>query len=198
MAMQLGNLLGAAANLTTAMSKPKSVRSFLSHVNDFGIQVANNFEVNFDGLEDVTFFVQDISFGGMSMQFETIYYNGRTINIPCGVYDYEHSGSMEVINDANGYIYTAVTEFLMGATSELVNNGHTMTIKCLTGDPKYKGALVTFRNVFLEKVDGLSFGYANNEISKFNVSFNYLDFTFTPGALGKAAGILGGIDKLIS
>lgn len=105
---------------------------------------------------------------------------------------------MEIINDANGYIYTAVTEFLMGAASALVNNGHTMTIKCLTGDPKYKGAVITFRNVFLEKVDGMQFGYSNNEISKFSVSFNYLDFTFTPGALGKAAGVLGGIDKLIS
>lgn len=167
-------------------------------MNDFGIQVANNFEVNFDGLEDITFFVQSVNFGCISMQFETVHYDGRSVNIPCGIYDYEHSGSLEVINDANGYIYAAITNFLMGAASTLVNNGHTMTIKCLTGDPKYKGAVVTLRNVFLEKVDGLSFGYSNNEISKFNVSFNYLDFTFTPGALGKAAGILGGIDKMIS
>lgn len=80
----------------------------------------------------------------------------------------------------------------------MVNNGYTMTIKCLTGDSKYKGALITLNNVTLEKVDGLQFGYSNNDISKFNVGFQYLDFTFTPGALGVAAGVVGGVSKLIS
>ena len=55
MAMELGNLLGAAANLTTAFGKDKSLKSFL-HIDDFGIQVTNNFEVNIAGLEDITFF----------------------------------------------------------------------------------------------------------------------------------------------
>jgi len=69
------------------------------------------------------------------MQYETLHYNGRSIPIPCGIYDYEHSGSMEVLNDGSGYIYAAITNFLMSGASELVNNGYTMTIKCLTGDP---------------------------------------------------------------
>ena len=56
MALQIGNLLGAAANLTTAFGKDKSLKSFLQHINDFGLQVTNNFEVNIAGLEDVTFF----------------------------------------------------------------------------------------------------------------------------------------------
>ena len=79
MALELGNLLGAAANLTTALSKEKSLKAFLKNVNSFGIQVTNNFEVNFSGLEDITFFVQDVSFDGIEMQFEPIYYNGRSI-----------------------------------------------------------------------------------------------------------------------
>jgi hypothetical protein len=66
MAMELGNLLGAAANLTTAFGKDKSLKSFLQSVNDFGIQVTNNFEVNIAGLTDITFFVQDVSFGGIN------------------------------------------------------------------------------------------------------------------------------------
>lgn len=65
MAMQLGNLLGAAANLTTAFSSEKSLKSFLRHIDDFGIQVTNNFEVNVFGLEDITFFVQEVSFSGI-------------------------------------------------------------------------------------------------------------------------------------
>ena len=195
--MELGNLLGAAANITTAFSKGKSLKSFLEHIDDVGIQVQNNFEVNFSGLEDVTFFVQSINFGGINMTFEDLYYNGRSIPIPCGIYDYEHSASMEIINDAQGYIYAAITNFLMSGSSTLVNTGYTMTIKCLTGDDKYKGSLITLNNVIFEKVDGLQFGYSNNDISKFNVSFQYLDFTFTPGALGTAAGIIGGVSKLI-
>lgn len=171
MAMELGNLLGAAANITTALSKEKSLKSFLEHIDDVGIQVQNNFEVNFSGLEDVTFFVQGISFGGIGMTFETLYYNGRSIQVPCGIYDYEHSGSMEIINDGQGYIYAAISNFLMSGSSTLVNTGYTMTIKCLTGDPKYKGSLITLNNVILEKVDGLQFGYSSNDISKFNVSF---------------------------
>ena len=57
MALELGNILGAAANLTTAFSKGKSLKNFLRHINDFGVQVNNNFEVNIFGLSDITFFV---------------------------------------------------------------------------------------------------------------------------------------------
>jgi len=57
MALELGNLLGAAANLTTATSKEKSLKAFLKNVKSFGIQVTNNFEVNFSGISDATFFV---------------------------------------------------------------------------------------------------------------------------------------------
>lgn len=59
----------------------------------------------------------------------------------------------------------------MSGSSTLVNTGYTMTIKCLSGDDKYKGSLITLNNVVFEKVDGLQFGYSNNDISKFNVSF---------------------------
>jgi hypothetical protein len=37
MALELGNLLGAATNLTTALSKGKSLKSFLARINDFGV-----------------------------------------------------------------------------------------------------------------------------------------------------------------
>lgn len=198
MAMQLGNLLGAAANLTTAFSSGKSLKSYLEHIDDFGVQVANNFEVNFSGLEDITFFVTNVSFGSVSMPMETLYYNGRSIPIPIGVVDYEHSGSLTVLNDGNGYIYAALTSFLLQGSYELVKSGYTMTIKCLTGDSNYKGAVITLNNVILESVDGLSFGYSDNNVSTFTIKFQYLDFTFTPGALGTAAGVVGAVNQLIS
>lgn len=71
--------------------------------------------------------------------------------------DYDHSGTMKVINDANGYIYAAVSNFILGPSSPLIDNGIKMTIKCLTGDKNYKGSVIELRDVHLEKLDGLSF-----------------------------------------
>ena len=197
MALELGNLLGAATNLTTALSKGKSLKSFLARINDFGVQVSNNFEVNIFGLEDITFFVQSVSFGGINQKIETLHYDGRSVPFVTYI-DYDHSGQMSVINDGNGYIYAAISNFIMGQASTMLNNGVKMTIKCLTGDDKYKGSLITLNSVMLEKLDGLSFQYSGGDISTFNVSFSYLDFNFTPGALAGAAGIIGAIDTLVS
>ena len=138
-----------------------------------------------------------MTLGGLVQDFTELHYNGRAIPIP-GYVDYEHNGSMKVINDANGYIYAAISNFLMTNTPSLIDNGVVMTIKCLTGDPKYKGALITLNNVRFENLSGLEFQYSGGEPSMFTLSFRYLDFTFTPGALGKAAGIIGAVDKLIS
>ena len=195
--MDVGNLLGAAANLTTAFSKERNLKTFLERIDDFGVQVTNNFEVNLYGLQDITFFVQEVNFGGMMRKVEELHYNGRSIPIATYV-DYDHSGSIKVINDANGYIYAAIADFLIENSSSKLDTGIVMTIKCLTGDEKYKGSLVTLRSVFFEKVDGLSFQYSGGDISTFTLNFQYLDFTFTPGALGQAAGIIGGVNSLIS
>lgn len=58
-----------------------------------------------------------------------------------------------------------------------------MTIKCLTGDKHYKGALVTLRGVRLDTVSGLSFDYNGGDVSTFTVGYKYIDFTYTPGSL---------------
>ena len=62
---------------------------------------------------------------------------------------------MSVINDANGYIYAAVSNFLMANNPNMIDNGVTMTIKCLTGDSNYKGALITLNSVRFEMLEGL-------------------------------------------
>ena len=65
MGIEIGNLLGAVTNATTALSKPKGVKSSLKRINDFGLQVKNNFEVNFSGLTDITFFIESIEIPGL-------------------------------------------------------------------------------------------------------------------------------------
>jgi hypothetical protein len=57
--------------------------------------------------------------------------------------------------------------------------------------------LVTLRSVRLESVSGLQFSYNGTDISTFTVNFKYIDFSYTPGALGKVAGIAGAINSLI-
>ena len=65
MGLELGNLLGAAANAVSSQSKEKNLKQFLKNIDKFGIQVSNNFEVNFSGIQDATFFVQSVDFGGL-------------------------------------------------------------------------------------------------------------------------------------
>lgn len=197
MGLQLGGLLGAVANIGTALSKEKSLKTYLKNIDKFGVQVRNNFEVNFSGLEDITFFATDITIPGVHQNFTTVYYDGREVFVPV-VTEYDHDFSMSIINDANGYIYSAIQNFLLSqASGEVSPNGYTMTVKALTGDPNYKGSLYTFSGVQFVNLGSLSYGYAQNAVSTFDVSMKCIDCVATPGGLGKAAGILGGINSII-
>jgi hypothetical protein len=105
---------------------------------------------------------------------------------------------MTVLNDAQGYIYSALTNFIVNDSSNaLANSGYTMTIKGLTGDRRYSGSLMTCRGVRFESVTGLSFGQTDNEIQTFTVSGKLIDFSYTAGAASTAAGILGTINSII-
>lgn len=197
MGLQVGNLLGAASSLTTAFSGSKTVKSFLETVNSFGIQVKNNFEVNFSGLTDITFFVTSINVPQMQQNFTEIYYNGRKVDVPIN-YDYTHEFTMTVLNDAQGYIYSVIQNFLMSeATNTMAQNGYTMTIKALTGDSNYKGTLLTLKNVRFESISGQSYGYSDNDISTFDLNCRLLEYTATPGALGTVANIAAAANSLL-
>lgn len=197
MSLQLGGILGAAAQLTTTFGKEQGVKGFLSTLNKFGLQVKNNFEVNFSGLQDITFFISTIELPGMKQNFTELYYNGRRVDIPIN-HEYEHEFSMTVLNDAQGYIYSAITNFIVSDSSNvLANSGYTMTVKGLTGDHNYSGSLMTCRGVRFETVSGLSFGQSDNEIQTFTLTGKLIDFSYTPGGLSTAAGILGSINSII-
>lgn len=196
MGLQLGGILGAAANLNSSFSKPKSLRQFLKNFDKFGIQVQNNFEVNFSGLQDITFFLTDITIPGMHQNFTTVNYDGKEVFVPVS-YEYDHDFNMTVLNDANGYIYSAITNFIMSdASTNLIGNSYTMLVKALTGDDNYKGTVYTLNGVRFQNVSGLTYGYAQNSVSTFSVSFKCVECITTPGGLSKVSGALGALDSI--
>ena len=196
--MNLGNLFGAVTNLTTAFSGQTSYKSFIQTVNDYGIQVKNNFEVNFSGLQTVTLFITDITLPGVHQNMTEVFYDGRQVDIPVN-YEYDHDFSMTVLDDAQGYLYTAVSEFILSeSTNVLANSGYTMTIKALTSDENYKGMLITCNGVRFESISGLDFSHSANDLQTFTIEGKLIDYSVTPGVLNTTSGIIGAIDNLIS
>lgn len=195
MALELGGLLGAASSLTTAFGKEKSLKSFLSTLNSFGVQNKARFEVNFSGLEDVTFFVRTITTPGVKQNIGTVYYDGVVVEVPIN-YEYEHDFSMTVLNDSSGYIFSTVTSFLLNdASSGVTNTGYTMTVKAI-GDNYSKGGVITLNGVRFKNCSGLNFSYDDGGISTFDLGCSAIDFNATPGQLSKVGGVVNAIKSL--
>ena len=198
MSLDLGNILGTVTQTKTVSSRESGVKAFLNTFAKYGAQVKNNFEVNFSAIPDLPFFITNISVPGIKQYITQLNYDGRVVDIPVN-FDYDHDFSMTIRNDAQGYIYSALHNFIMSGTGKiLANSGYTITIKALTGDTKhYKGALVTLQGVRLESVTGLEWAHDDNQIQTFNVSGKVQSVTYTPGSLAKPAGILGAITSIL-
>lgn len=197
MSVQLGNLLGAVTQASTAIRKPMGIKGFLASVNKLGIQVTNNFEVNFSGIPDITFYFQSINIPGMELKTSEIIYDGKKIEIPVN-FDYQHEFNVTVINDAQGYIYPTLTNFIITTTtSDLIDSGYTMTIKAMTGDNNYGGTMYTLFGVRLVNIGNLDYTHDGGNVSTFQLQFKCTYFTATPGALGTASNILGAVNNLI-
>lgn len=196
--VSLGPILNAVTNATSLVSKPKSLRSFLDTINDYGVQVANNFEVNFSGLEFVTFFVSSINLPEMKENFIDIYYDGRAVKVPVN-YDNGKQFDMTVLNDAQGYLYPAIVNLLMTSNSNrILNSGLTMIVKGLTGDDKhYNGFQMTIRGIRIESVSKLSFSSSNNNVQTFDISFNCVDYEITSGGLASTVSNVVGLANSI-
>lgn len=195
--LNISGLAGAAANAVTALSKEKGLDSFLKTVSGLGIQVKNNFEVNFSGIPQTTFFVQSIDVPGLKQNTASLNYDGKHVDVPVN-HEYEHNFSMTVLNDANGYIYSALSEFLVtDASNQMANSGYTITIRSRNGNDKWPGALITMRGVRITQLGGLQFGQSDTGVQTFSISGTIIDFSHTPGAAAAAAGIAGTLTSIL-
>ena len=196
MGLALGNLLGAYTSLTTPRNSQQSLRSFISKIREYGVQIKSRYEVNFSGLTDINFFVQDITTPGKKLKYVTIPFDGRDVEIP-SQYEFDHDFSLTVLNDASGYMYNAVnTYFATEASSLLANEGYTVTIKAI-GDNVHPGAVITLKNVRFKSISGLSFGQGQNDVSTFQVNCSAVNWETTKGSNAETMGALGAIMTII-
>lgn len=103
---------------------------------------------------------------------------------------------MTVINDASGFIYTAMTNFLLSdAGSSLTNSGYTMAIKAI-GDENFSGSVIKLNGVRIKSCGGLNFQQSGGDVQTFEIGCSAVDFNTTPGAMAGVAGITGALGSL--
>ena len=186
-----------------------SLAAFLKHIDDFGVQVQNNFEVTFDGLEGITLFVQSIELPGSKQNTCEIFYDGIKMTIPVN-YECDHEFSMTILNDAQGFIYSAIKTYIeYDSYNHFSSSQNKMIIKALTGQMKngeihdseeswqewpliddstdgevaYQGAVIVAYGVRFTSIGGLSYGQSSNDIQTFTVQGTLIEYSHLPLSL---------------
>lgn len=201
MPLSLGNALGGLTRVQTATAKnagEKSLLDFINKINKYGISLKARYEVNFSGIEDITFFVNDISVPEIRQNFGNVWFEGKTVEIPVNI-EYGHDVSLTLLNDADGIIYTTIVNWLINPNAEesMVNSGYTMTIRSLGDGVKHTGMTITLNGVRFKSVSGLNFISTDATISTFTLTISAISFTATIGKLQKISGFAGALKQLI-
>lgn len=196
MGLELGNVLGAANSIVAGFGDSQSLKNFLATMDSLGIQIDSRYEVVFSAIPQATFFITNLNTPSMKQNTTDVYFDGKRVEIPQN-YEFDHDFSMTVINDASGFIYSALTNFVMGDLgAALVNSGYTMTIKAI-GDNEHSGSTITLNGVRIKNVGGLSFKNSGGDIQTFEVACSAIDFSVAPGGLGKVSAIGNAVGNLL-
>lgn len=196
MGLSLGGLAGAANGLVTGFSANSSLKKFISTLDSLGVQITSRYEAIFSAIPQATFFITQLNTPGMKQNTTDLYYDGKRVQIPQN-FEYEHEFSMTVINDSSGYIYSALTNLVMGETGKFImDSGYTMSIRAI-GDNRHKGSTIMMNGVRILQVGGLSYANAGGEVQTFTMACSAVDFTVTPGAAQAVAGVTNAIGSLL-
>ena len=201
MAISLGNALGAVTQVQTGLANPqgeKTLLDFINKINQYGVSLKARYEVNFSGIEDLTFFVSDISVPEIRQNFGTISFEGKTVEIPIN-FEYGHDLTLTLLNDAKGVIYSTIVNWLMNQDSgdSLVDSGYTMTIRSLGDGVAFKGMTIVLNGVRMKSVSGLNFVSSDANISTFSLVMSAISFTATMGSFQKISGFAGALKSLL-
>ena len=201
MAISLGNALGAITQIQTGMansSGEKTLLDFINKINQYGVSLKARYEVNFSGIEDITFFVTDISIPDVRQNFGNVYFEGKSVEIPINI-EYGHDMTLTLLNDGKGMIYSTIMNWLMNQDSgeSLINSGYTMTIRQLGDGQNHQGMTIVLNGVRMKTISGLNFVSTDAGISTFNLTMSAISFTATLGKLQKISGFAGAIKSLL-
>lgn len=196
MGLSLGGLAGAANALATGFSSSSSLKNFISTMDSLGVQITSRYEAIFSAIPQATFFITQLNTPGMKQNIGTMYYDGKIVEFPQNM-EYEHDFSMTVINDSSGYIYSALTNLVMGETGKfLMDSGYTMSIRAI-GDDNHSGSTIMLNGVRIKTIGGLSYQNAGGDVQTFDLGCSAVDFTVTPGAAQAVAGVTNAIGSLL-
>lgn len=195
--MSFGNLIGAAASLQSGFGVNSSLKSFLSQIDNLGVQITSRFEATFSAIPQTTFYIKNITVPSIKQNITTVYFDGKLVEIPQN-YEYEHDFSITIINDASGVIYSTLLNFIMSdSTTSITNSGYSITIKAI-GDNNHDGSTIKLNGVRLKTVGGLSFEQEGGNVQTFTITCSAVDYEYSPGALSPITSITGAIGDLLS
>lgn len=202
MAISIGNALAAVTQVQTGLansSGEKSLMDFIGKMNQYGVSLKAKYEVNFSGIEGITFFVNDINVPELRQNFGNVFFEGKSVEVPIN-YEYGHDVTMILLNDAKGLIYTTIVNWLMNNNSSdesMVNSGYTMTIRALGDGQNHDGMTITLNGVRMRAVSGLNFNSSDMSVSTFTLNLSVISFTATMGKLQKVSGLAGALKSLL-
>ena len=200
MAISLGNALGAITQVQTGLANnagEKSLLDFINKINQYGVSIKARYEVNFSGIEDITFFVTDITIPDLRQNFGNVYFEGKSVEIPINI-EYGHDMTLTMLNDGKGMIYTTIVNWLMNqdAGDSLVDSGYTMTVRSLGDGQNHMGMTIVLNGVRMKSISGLTFASTDASISTFALNISVISFSATMGSLQKVSGFAGAVKQL--
>jgi len=200
------NLVGKAAGIYTkaksAIDYSKagnlSLSEFISKLRKYGVLTKSKYEVNFSGIDGISFFITDLSVPSIHRNFGNLHYRGQTVEIPITI-EYDHDFSMTVINDAKGKLYSTIVNWLMTVDGDsMIDSGYTMSVRILGDGESSEGLTLMFEGVRFKTVGGITLNSGDSGASTFNLGCSAIKFSVVEGKLTQIAGILGAASDAVS
>ena len=201
MGFSFGSIANSIANISSRKSdkgkKPESsLYEFLGTLNNYGVQIKANYEIEFLQVPGLQFFCQSINIPGLQSINSILYHRGRQFQIPV-VAEQAHEVQMTVINDASGKIYPLMRQIMIEDYNALYpDNQFSLRIKARSDQQNTAGMNIVLEGVRITNVSGLDYSNGDGTVQTFNMDLyvNHTDFEI--GEIQKKEGLLGKVDKI--